>query len=51
MQTFLVILLIVAALAYLGWRAYGVFSRKTQKGCEKCGISENLEQKDNVDQV
>lgn len=40
MQTVLVILLLVLALVYLGWRAYSTFSRKKQKGCEKCGLSD-----------
>jgi hypothetical protein len=45
MQTVLVIVLIAASVTYLGWRAYGIFFRKTQKGCEKCGINEKPEER------
>jgi len=38
MQTILVIIVLAAALFYLGYRAFGVLGRKKQKGCEKCGI-------------
>lgn len=38
MQTVLVILVLSAAVVYLGYRAFGVLGRKKQKGCEKCGI-------------
>lgn len=43
MQTVLVIFLLAAALVYLGWRAYAIFSGRKKKGCEKCGISEKKE--------
>jgi hypothetical protein len=37
MQTALVILIIAAAVVYLGFRAYRTWNGKKQKGCEKCG--------------
>jgi|GEM_PF-2551367 len=40
MQTILVIVLIAAALLYLGRRFYKTWAGKKQKGCEKCGISQ-----------
>jgi len=38
MQTFLVIIVLSAAVFYLGYRAFSVLGRRKQKGCEKCGI-------------
>ena len=41
MQTLMVIILIAAALTYLGMRFYKTWAGKQQKGCEKCGIRES----------
>ncbi len=38
MQTFIVILIVVAAAGYLGLRAYKLWFGKQQKGCEKCAV-------------
>jgi uncharacterized membrane protein YebE (DUF533 family) len=38
MQTAVVFLIIVAAIGYLGFRAYKLWFGKQQKGCEKCAV-------------
>jgi hypothetical protein len=38
MQPYLVLLIVMAAAAYLGFRAYKLWFGTQQKGCEKCAV-------------